>query len=169
MNEKTKKKLIAIAAVILLAVCGVWMLTDGAEHIEDSNGAENHSLAVITDGDILNLSVSALGLEKSTDKLSDTVQFSSGRFTGVYEVMWTDILFTTGLSLNILDYEVNAGNFRMVLVNDGRIVAELEPGNDYPVDLGELSGEVKLVIAGESADFSFRLFAGDYDSYSHHQ
>ena len=169
MNDKTKKKLTAIAAVILLAVCAVWMLTDGTEHIADSNGAENHALAVITDKDILDLSVSPLGLEKSADKLSDTVRFSSGKFTGIYEVMWTDVLFSTGLQLNILDYEVNAGNFRMVLINDGRIVAELEPGDDYPVDLGELSGEVKLVIAGESADFSFRLFASDYDSYSHHQ
>ena len=167
MNNSIKKLLITAGAVILVIVCALWMFFDGAEQIEDINGPDNYNLAVIRDDQICSRSVPSVGLGKTTNNLNNTVKFSSKQFSGVYEVMWTNILFTTGLQLDILNYEVHAGNFKMAVLNEGKIVAELTPEDNFPVDLGKLSGEVMLVIAGESADFSFQLFAHDYDAYSH--
>ena len=162
MNEKVKKKLTAIAAVILLAVCGVWMLTDGAEHIEDSNGAENYSLTTITDQDIIEHEMGVIGLNKSTDALHpETVRFSSEKFTGVEIIRKENVMFTTGYPVDVLDFEVRSGNFRMVVVNNGKIIADLTPEDSFPVDLGTVNGNVMLVIAGESADFSFRMWERD--------
>ena len=94
------------------------------------------------------------------------MKISSSQFTGVYEVLWTDVLFTTGFQIRLMDFQVNAGNFKMVALVDGRIAAVVEPGMET-IDLGEVRGNVSLVIAGESADFSFRMSEMEYNNYSH--
>lgn len=166
MNGKLKNTLWLLMAVVLVAVCAVWFLTDGVEHIDDTNGPEDSALAVITDGDIIAADWGAVGLTRSTDAISGTVRFHSDRFSGVREIMWTDVLFSTGTTLQIIDFQVNAGNFKMAVVNDGEIIRVISPGEDL-IDLGSVEGRLSLVIAGESADFSFRLFRHDYDSYAH--
>ena len=166
MSEKTKKKLIGVAAAAMLVIFAVWMFVGGVEHIEDTNGPDNERLTTIMSPDIIERKMGNRGLRISSNDLSSTVKFSSNKFTGVYEVMWTDILFSTGVTLQILDFDVNGGNFQMSVVNDGEIIRVIEPGEDL-VELGAIKGEVSLVIAGESADFSFRLFKSDYDSYVH--
>ena len=166
MSEKTKKKLIGIAAAAMLVIFAVWMFVGGVEHIEDTNGPDNERLTTIMSPDIIERKMGNRGLRISSNDLSSTVKFSSNKFTGVYEVMWTDILFSTGVTLQILDFDVNGGNFQMSVVNDGEIIRVIEPGEDL-VELGAIKGKVSLVIAGESADFSFRLFESDYDSYVH--
>ena len=169
MSEKKKNLFLKIAALVLVIVCAVWMFADGVEHIEDTNGADNYALTTITDQDILERKMGSTGMGRSATILNDTVKFSSPKFTGVYEVMWTDVLYTNGLSLEIIDFEVNGGNFRMLFVNDGKIIAEVVPNGTTTVDLGKVEGNVTLVIAGESADFSFRLYEHVYDSWVHLQ
>lgn len=167
MKETTKRKFFVFLAIVAAAICAVWLLIGGPEHIEDTNGPDNDSLTQITDRDIIDCSMGYLGVGKSTGMLDDTVKFSSGKFTGVYEVMWTDVMFSTGMTMQIIGLEVNAGNFKMAVVNEGEIIAEIKPGDDTIVDLGDVKGNVRLIIAGESADFSFRLFKHEYDSYGH--
>lgn len=167
MKENTKRKLCTILVVVLVAICAVWLLLSGPKHIEDTNGPDNATLTRITDQDIIDCNMGCLGVGKSENVIGGTVKFSSGKFTGVYEVMWTDVIFSTGMIMQIIDLEVNAGNFKMAVVNEGEIIAVVEPGDDTIVDLGNVKGNVRLIIAGESADFSFRLFEHEYDSYSH--
>ena len=167
MNEPMKKILAGIAAIVLIVVCAIWFLNSDLEHIEDANGPEDYSLAVITDQQLLDHDMGSMGFTKTTNNLNGTVRFHSDKFTGVMELMWTNVLFTTGFTLDLIDYEVNAGNFRMVVINEGEIIADLKPEDSFPVDLGELKGDVSVVIAGESADFSFGMFKHEYESYGH--
>lgn len=167
MKAKTKNVLWIVLAVAVVVVCGFWFLTDGVEHIEDTNGPDNYALDTITEQDIIDREMGSVGFGKSTNSLNNTVKFHSKKFTGVHEIMWTDVLFSTGVTMEVLDFEVNAGNFKMAVVNEGEIIKVIEPGESL-VDLGAIEGSVSLVIAGESADFSFRIFESEYDSYSHH-
>ena len=166
MSEKMKKILFGIMGVAVIVVCVFSFLTSDLEHIEDTNGPDDISLTTITDQDIIEHKMGSMGLRKSTNNLNNTIRFSSDKFTGVYEIMWTNIVFSTGLRIDWMDYEVNGGNFEMVVLVDGQIAAVAEPGVDH-VELGAVKGDVSLVIAGESADFSFRMFQHDYDSYAH--
>ena len=53
----------------------------------------------------------------------------------------------------------------MAVVNDGEIIATVEPGLFSTCNLSDLNGSFELVIAGESADFEFtldRLFCEQY-------
>lgn len=166
MNEKTKKILTLVMAVGLVCVCAVWFFLDGIEHIEDTNGSHDFSLTTITDQDIIDATMGCMGFGRSTHALFDMVTFSSGKFTGVKEIMWTEVVYSTGVLLHIIDFEVTAGNFKMAVVNDGEIIRVIQPGEDL-VDLGAITGRVSLVIAGESADFTFSLPESDYNAYSH--
>lgn len=73
MSEKIKKILIGIGAVVLVAICGIWFLSDNLEHIEDTNGAENFELQTITDSNIINMDIGALNLKESTDNITNTI------------------------------------------------------------------------------------------------
>ena len=55
----------------------------------------------------------------------------------------------------------------MVVVHDGEIVHTITPENAEEFLLEDISGTVSLVIAGESADFSFEMAKFEYDSFSH--
>ena len=107
----------------------------------------------------------SLNVGLSTGFLSDGVTCSSEKFTGVYRVFATTLFFDSDFSMNLLNYHVNSGNFRMCLVNDGKIIADVEPGMSSEVLLHDLNGSFELVIAGESADFTFymdRMFCEHY-------
>lgn len=154
------------AAVVFVIVFAVTMFSSDLEHIEDTNGPDDISLTVITDQDIIDRTMGCLNFGRTTDSLTGKVTFDSKKFTGVKEIMWTNIMFSTGVTLDLMDYGVNAGNFKMAVINNGEIIRVIEPG-EITVDLGEITGDVSLVVAGESADFRFSLFRSDYDSYAH--
>lgn len=65
------------------------------------------------------------------------------------------------MKLKILcEYEVTGGNFKMVVVNEGRIVATVEPDEDNLITtctLEGMTGDVSILIAGESASFRFLI------------
>ena len=166
INGRMRKILYGVLTVAVVVVFAVMVLTDDLEHIEDTNGPDNFALTTITDQDIIEQKMGYKNLVTSGSALGNTVKISSSQFTGVYEVLWTDVLFTTGLQIRLMDFQVNAGNFKMVALVDGRIAVVVEPGMDT-IDLGEVRGNVSLVIAGESADFSFRMSEMEYNNYSH--
>ena len=165
MNEKTKKILAGIFALVLVAVCGVWFLMDGMEHIEDTNGPDDFSLAVITDGNIINYDIGSLNVKKSSGILNDGITFSSDRFSGVYEILVTNFIGKSDFYMDLTGFYVTEGNFRMVVVNNDEIVAEVQPGMFAECHLDDLTGSLRLGIAGESAAFEFtmdRLFCEQY-------
>lgn len=107
----------------------------------------------------------ALNVSKSTGLLNDGVTFKSDKFSGVYRVFQTNFFFDSDFLMDVAGFWVNSGNFRMCIVNDGKIIATVEPGMFATCELSDLNGSFELVIAGESADFEFtldRLFCEQY-------
>ena len=165
MKNKNSKFLWILLAVAVVAFCGYSFLTSDLEHIEDTNGPDNFALTTITDENIIQQDIGALNVKKSTGILNDGITFSSNQFTGVYRVFQTNFFFDSDFLMDLAGFYVNSGNFKMAVVNDGEIIATVEPGLFSTCNLSDLNGSFELVIAGESADFEFtldRLFCEQY-------
>lgn len=169
LNEKTKKILIIAAAVVLVAVVAVWFILGGTEHIEDTNGPDNYALQTITDENIIKMDVGAIGGPKISRNVlqGSNVEFSSEKFTGVYEVLYDNFIGKSDFVLDMTGFEVKGGNFKMVVVHDDKIVATLEPGMFVDYRLEDVTGTVSLRIAGESASFTFNMSEMEYDHHAH--
>ena len=144
-------------AVVMVAYFAYFVLTSDLKHIEDTNGPDNYALSVITDENIIRQDMGALNVNMSKDMFATGVTCHSNKFSGVYRIFHTNFLFNSDFRMDLSNFHVNAGNFRMCLVNDGKIVAEVEPGMVTETVLHDLNGSFELVIAGESADFTFYM------------
>ena len=153
LSEKTKKILTVIAAVVMVAVAAVWFLNSNLEHIEDTNGADNYTLQTIKDSNIINMDIGAMGLKTRKNKITRTTTYSSNKFTGVAEIYGQNI-YGNRIEFTINHARVDAGNFKIVLLEDDEIVHEFtlnELTQTYV--LKNPSGYISLRVAGESADF----------------
>ncbi len=160
INEKAKKILAGVCAVVIVAVAGIWFFNDGTEHIEDTNGEDNFTLQTITDENIINRDIGAMGLNESKDSISNTTTYSSNKFTGVEEIYGTNIVGNR-FDITINHARVDKGNFKIVLLENDEIVHEFKLNElTQTFTLENPSGYVALRIAGESADFQF-----DYHLY----
>lgn len=160
MSEKVKKILFGAGAIVLVVVCAVWIFGSGLEHIEDTNGADNYSLQTITDSNIINRDIGAMGLKTSTDSISNTTTYSSDKFTGVEEIYGENI-WGNRFDITINHARVDSGNFRIVLLEGDKIVHEFKLNElTQSYTLENPNGYISLRIAGESADFQF-----DYNLY----
>ena len=149
----------------VVVICGYSFLNSDLKHIEDTNGPDDYTLTTITDENIIKQDMGALNVSKSTGLLNDGVTFKSDKFSGVYRVFQTNFFFDSDFLMDVAGFWVNSGNFRMCIVNDGKIIATVEPGMFATCELSDLNGSFELVIAGESADFEFtldRLFCEQY-------
>ena len=150
---------LTLALVLSLTACG-------SAKIEDTNGADNFALNTITDQNILKLDLPSAGSGiKISGLLSKTAEFSSKDFSGVVEILWTDML-AGDFVLDLMDYTVTGGNFRMVVINDDKISADIAPGTTQ-ILLPGVKGHVSLRIAGESAAYSFSMTEVEYNSFAH--
>ncbi len=158
-----------LIAVVVTGVCLWGFLTSDLEHIEDTNGADNYALTTITDENIINMDMGSLGgPKKSTSVLTgDAIEFSGDKFTGVAEILYDNFIGTSDFDLSLTNFEITGGNFRMVIVHDDKIVAELTPDMFVDYRLEDVTGTVSLRIAGESASFKFYISELDYDFHSH--
>lgn len=154
-NEKTKKTLTIIGAVLLIVVAVVWFMQDGLEHIEDTNGADNYNLQTITNDNIINRDIGAMGLKISNGIITNTTSYSSEKFTGVEEIYGENII-ANRMEFTINHAQVTEGNFKIVLLVDDEIVHEFKLNELMQTYVLEKpSGYVSLRIAGESANFMF--------------
>lgn len=165
-SPKQNNLLYILIAVAVVVICGYSFLNSDLKHIEDTNGPEDYTLTTITDENIIKQDMGALNVSKSTGLLNDGVTFKSDKFTGVYRVFQTNFLFNSDFRMDLLNFHVNSGNFRMCLVNNGKIIAEVEPGMTSEVLLHDLNGSFELVIAGESADFTFYMDSWFCEQYN---
>lgn len=157
------KKMLTLCLALVLTVC---LSACGSAKIEDTNGADNFSLNTITDQNILKCDLPSTGYTVTTSGLlSKKVEISAKSFSGVKEVLWTNMI-AGDFVLDLLEFNLTGGNFRMVLVNEGKIVAEIAPGTTH-IELKNAKGTVALCIAGESAAFSFSMFESEYNRYAH--
>ena len=165
--KNIKNKLFVPVILIAVIIAGIMLFNTDLEHIEDTNGADNFELQTITDEDIAKIEMGSLNVGVSTNNITNMTEISSSKFTGVYEVLYTNLIGKSDFMLNIYDFQINSGNFKMVVVHDGEIVHTITPENAEEFLLEDISGTVSLVIAGESADFSFEMAKFEYDSFSH--
>lgn len=148
-----KKFILFIVVVVFLVVFAIWMFSSDLEHIEDTNGA-TFQLQQITDSNIINMDIGALNVSKTKTPLSET-EYSSDKFTGVYDIFTTDIVGNR-FDVTLFNTVVNSGNFKVVLIHNDEIVHEFrlnELMQTYTLE--NPHGAVSLRIAGESADFEF--------------
>lgn len=160
MSGKLKKIIAILGAVVLVAVATVWFMSSDLKHIEDTNGADNYSLQTINDSNIINRDVGAMGLNIHKSAVSGVTTYSSEKFTGVEEIYGNNI-WGNRFEITVNHARVDSGNFRIVLLEDERIVHEFrlnELTQTYVLE--NPSGYISLRIAGESADFQL-----DYHTY----
>ena len=175
MKKNKFAPILAVIAAIALVV--VYFLLPGVEPIEDTNGPDDFSLAVLTDADIVADSYSSTGgLTTSTGRvtlpggweISDGVEISAKELSGITELLWADYILPSDFYLEISSFTLESGNARLVVVNEGKIVAEIEPGTDIICRLDDLTGRTSLRLATESARFTLVLPTASYDSFEHH-
>ena len=149
-----KRLLIWVLSAMLLLSCTACF--DVIDHIEDTNGPEDFTLQTLTDENIIKLDVGARGVWETTDNITNTVSYSSDKFTGVYEIYGENI-WATRYEITVNHARVDSGNFKMVLLVNDDIVHEFtlnELTQTLTIEDG-VSGYVSLRIAGESAKFKF--------------
>ncbi len=155
---KLKKIILPVLALIFVVVGCIWIFSSDLEHMEDTNGADNYSLQQITDDNIINMDVGALNVGRKKSAVSDTVSYSSHKFTGVTDI-FTKNMVANRFDITVNHAAVNSGNFKMVLVYNDEIVHEFKLNElTQEFTLKNVKGTVSLRIAGESADFMFDYY-----------
>lgn len=175
MNKKKLEtifwRLFAISVIVVFAFL---VLTDDFEHVEDCNGIENTKIATITDSEIVEMEYGSKGMARSKSNLKidgwqlGGVTFSSKKFSGVEPLLGIDYLIATGFYLNIYDYEIKEGNFRLYVIHEDEIIGILGPEDDTHLEVDNLEGKVTVVAVGESANFKFSMSHSEYDDYYHY-
>ena len=170
--KKLKDKLMVVFIILALIGGFIWSQINAMEHIEDINGPDDYSLAVITDEEIAAKGAKQCVGGPNTSRNKTTflgvtttggTTYSAKKFSGIWlmdswNIMAGDLVF------NLYGYEVTGGNFKMCVVHDGEIIAEVEPTEDgyvYFVMDNVDPGVYDLYIAGESAAFEF--MSTDFD------
>ena len=151
--EKLKKILIGIAAVAVFVYGAFTLLTTNTEHIDDTNGVDDYTLQQINDYNIINLDVGARNISETTSVLSSLPEYSSKKFTGVYELYSTNMIGNR-FDITIYNLWVESGNLKVVLLHNNEIVHEFKLNElEQSYTLKNPKGTVSLRVAGESADF----------------
>ena len=169
--EKDKTLLIVFGTMAILFA--IWFFLGGtkAEHIEDTNGPDDYSLAVITEEDIFAKGVKTAkgGPKTKTSKgqlfglsVSSGTTYFAEKFSGQYIIEEWNFWGKSDLVFNIYNYEVAGGNFKMYFASEDKILETIEPGAEIYFEKYDLEpGYYQLIIVGESAEFSFTSF--DFD------
>ena len=172
MTESLKNVLWKVFAAAMAVICVVCLLLDDTEPIEDTNGADNFILQVITDQNIIKQDMGMVGgIKTHRDIIGAGITISSDGFTGIHQVLYDNYVLPSDFHLELTNLTVTGGNFKAVIVHDDKIVEELEfnseddPFIDYWLE--DVTGKVELILAGESAAFSFSMMESDYDSFEH--
>ena len=176
MNQNTRQlPKWAVIPIILVLIVGFFFLPK-MEHIADTNGADNYALSTLTEADILAKSLTCTGGPNRTTgrlnlpggwSISDGVELYAKEFSGVTDILWADYILPSDFSLNLDHFSVTEGNFRMMVINEGRIIADIQPGDDVNVLIEGLTGYTTVRIAGESAAFSIVMTELQYDLFQH--
>ena len=175
--KKSSKPLPAWAAIlIIVVVVAGFLFFPRMEHIADTNGADNYALSTLTEEDILAKSLTCTGgPNRSTGHLSlpggweisSGVELYAKKFSGVTDILWADYILPSDFSLSLEHFSVTGGNFRMMVINEGKIIADIQPGDNVDVLIEDITGYTTVRIAGESAAFSIAMTELQYDLFQH--
>lgn len=177
-SPTTIKTGVMIAAALVFAVfvfvaLMVYKLATPSKLIEDANGLEDTSLAVITTEEIqtVNDDYSAYAVHESTsgrqtgvegreeDYDHDTVSFGCEQISGVKTLQVTKL---SGDSIELrVDCELMAGNAEMFVFVDDILYSSIEPMGEQTLSVsGEPGQLVTVKLAAESAKMSISLDRG---------
>ena len=161
---------VGIIIIIVGIVCLFW--DDSLEHIPDSNGPLDYSLVEISEREVIDQTMGSLGDPTTRDVKIDvdgvgptnSLEYSSEKFTGVYKVHSETIPYGTTIEVNLTNFKVTSGNFAFYVIVDGEIVHDVkinETGNSsLTIPHYIKGGLLEYVIAGESAKFTFTAVGG---------
>ena len=166
------KKLLILPVLLLVGIALFWIFGTAPEPIEDTNGPDNYNLQTINDLMIIDGDMGMTGgVTTKHDLIGSGITISSDGFTGIYDVLWTNYLGKSDITLDLTNLVVNGGNFKAVLILDDKIV-DVIPFNQedpfYEFRLDDVNGYFVLRLAGESADFKFSITEHEYDRFDHH-
>lgn len=131
------------------AVCS--MAGCSANMYEDTNGAEDFSLQILTDEDILRDTGVARVMSSTTTFNGKTV-CETKTMSGVL-ALYEDRLRGEDFRI-VVSSEFTKGNARLVLVLNDEIVHEFAlHGEDQVFMLKDVTGDISLKVAGESTGF----------------
>ncbi len=151
------KKLISLAMACLMCLSLVGCGTEYA----DTNGDDDFTLQTITDENIIKLDTGASGLnysEESVDDVTYSSEYSSKSFNGVEQIYLTNFLTPSDVHVYIGTLNVKSGNFKLVAVNDDKIIHEFDLDTFNEEFLFEdIEGSFSIHVAGESAAFDFHI------------
>ena len=175
MTEPKKNNPLLLIGAAIFAAAVLFLLFMPGKQIEDTNGPDDSTLATLTDADLLADTLSCTSYSTSTGRirlpggweLNDGVKFSSKEFSGVTDLMWVDYILPSDFYLELSNFQVNGGNFRMIVVNNDAIIADIQPGEDVICQIEGITGPTTLRIAGESADFTIVIPTHTYDLFEH--
>lgn len=173
---RLKKLMFGVVFVLVLGVFGFLMIFgEKMEHIEDTNGPDNFTLAVITEEDVIACDMGSAGSPGTKESklsiagitLKRSVEYFSKQFSGVDELASSYIMAGSILEITIYDFQVESGNFQMYVIADDRIAGTIEPGQEvtFRTEVMEPAW-YSIVVAGESAAFSFKTNNIDTDTHT---
>ena len=145
---------------ILLITCICLTIGGCGTTYEDTNGADNFELQTITDENIIHLETGASGLayKESNLGLLQRSEYYSKNFNGVEQIYLTNFVGSSDIYVYIGHMNVESGNFRLVVINDDKIIHELDLdtfGEEFLFE--DLTGTFSIHVAGESAKFDFYI------------
>lgn len=159
------KKLL-LCAVLLLSVLATVACDASILQIEDTNGAENAALATLTDADLVDTMPQVVKQGAVRSDRKGVCRFRVKKMSGVEELYTFDAdpdatyRFTVTSSLT-------AGNLRLYVCADKRIVADIPIGEGQSVTVSGISGIASVRAAAESAAFSVEITHGAYSLVGH--
>lgn len=149
------KKLLCLM-MIVLAVFGA--VGCGSVAIEDTNGAEDFSLATITDENIVNQDLGCSAYSAPAEENTGIGKYKGNDFSGVAELYTINLLGKSDLTIDVSSIQVDEGNFRLMVLQDDEIIYEFDLEEmDQTFALRDTNGTVSVKMAGESADFIFYM------------
>ena len=175
MKKKLENLFWIAIVVVVVGFGGFFILTNDFEHIEDINGANNYALNTITRHDIIKHNMGSKGLAYKTSDFKVAgiqfggVEFSSKKYSGTEELFSIDFFLPSDFTLQVYNFEAKEGNCQLAVVNNGEIIATVEPGMDGYVHVPNVKGYTSIVLAGESANFSFEMTHTDFNMFNHPQ
>ena len=142
-----------IVTLVILASCALLLVSCGAGHIEDTNG-DDISLCSLTDEEIFGKTTSSVAAGTVSTQVNNKYTFKASRLSGVYEY----ISFTKdrGAFTIKADTSVEEGNLRIVVLCDGKYVADIAVKESESLRIeNKLGGKYEIRFAAESAKFNF--------------
>ena len=139
-----------IFGLILILCLGLASCTQ----IEDNNGEDDFSLAVLTNKDLLKSASSSSKVGFVRSQINDKLTVKVSRFSGVEVLESISADQNTGSITFSVQSTLGSGNLYVYVRHDGQIVGDFEIGKSDSLTIKQpAQGKYELCVAGESASY----------------